>query len=60
MKVGVVKEVKAQESRVGLVPAGAVLLAHMGHEVLVEAGAGEGSGLPAVPYTPLRAHETVP
>lgn len=50
MKIGVVREIKAQESRVGLVPAGARLLVQRGHEVLVERGAGEGSGLPDEQY----------
>ena len=46
MKVGVVKEIKADEYRVALTPAGARELAHLGHEVLVERGAGEGSSYP--------------
>lgn len=50
MKIGVVAEIKPQESRVGLVPAGARLLVQMGHEVLVETRAGEGSGLPDSQY----------
>lgn len=45
MKVGSVKEIKPQESRVGLVPAGVRLVVAAGAEVLVEAGAGLGSGL---------------
>ncbi len=43
MKVGVVKEVKSDEYRVALTPAGARELVRRGHDVLVEAGAGEGS-----------------
>ena len=43
MKVGVVKEIKADEYRVALTPAGARELVERGHEVLVEAGAGHGS-----------------
>ncbi len=43
MKVGVVKEIKSDEYRVALTPAGARELVGRGHEVLVEAGAGEGS-----------------
>lgn len=50
MKIGVVKEIKAQENRVGLVPAGALMLTGAGHEVLVEAGAGDGSALPDEEY----------
>jgi alanine dehydrogenase len=44
MRIGVVRESKDQEFRVGLVPGGAATLAQLGHEVLVEAGAGSGSG----------------
>src|SRR6188472_1261717 len=43
MKVGVVKEIKSDEYRVALTPAGARELVQHGHDVLVEAGAGEGS-----------------
>ncbi|MGW6427071.1 alanine dehydrogenase [Nocardia sp. NPDC055053] len=42
--VGVPAEVKPQEFRVALTPAGATELAAHGHEVLVQAGAGTGSG----------------
>jgi alanine dehydrogenase len=45
MKVGVVKEIKADEYRIALTPAGARELVERGHEVLVEAGAGHGSAL---------------
>ena len=45
MRVGSVREVKDDEYRVGLTPAGVELLVRSGHEVLVEAGAGEASGL---------------
>src|SRR6476620_7580898 len=43
MKIGVAREIKTDEYRVALTPAGARELAQRGHEVLVEAGAGEGS-----------------
>jgi len=43
MKVGVVNEIKPDEYRVALTPAGARELVQHGHDVLVEAGAGEGS-----------------
>jgi alanine dehydrogenase len=43
MKVGVPSETKADEYRVALTPAGARELKEHGHEVLVQAGAGEGS-----------------
>lgn len=42
MLVGVPKEIKSQEYRVGLVPAGVRELTSHGHTVLVEAGAGNG------------------
>jgi len=44
MIVGVPREVKSDEYRVGLLPVGAELLRREGHTVLVESGAGEGSG----------------
>ncbi|PYV19570.1 MAG: alanine dehydrogenase, partial [Acidobacteria bacterium] len=43
MIVGVPKEIKDSESRVGLVPAGVHALVADGHRVLVEAAAGAGS-----------------
>src|SRR3712207_1982619 len=43
MRVGVVKEIKPDEYRVALTPAGARELRQRGHDVLVEAGAGLGS-----------------
>jgi alanine dehydrogenase len=45
MKVGVPTEVKADEYRVALTPAGARELAEHRHEVLVQSGAGEGSAI---------------
>jgi alanine dehydrogenase len=44
MIIGVPKEIKRHEYRVGLTPAGAAELQRNGHTVLVEAGAGAGSG----------------
>ncbi|MAY80407.1 MAG: alanine dehydrogenase [Deltaproteobacteria bacterium] len=46
MLVGVPKEIKPQENRVGLVPAGVRQLVQHGHKVIVEQNAGSGSGLP--------------
>jgi alanine dehydrogenase len=43
MRIGVAKEIKPQEYRVALTPAGARELVQRGHEVLVETGAGVGS-----------------
>ena len=45
MVIGVPKEVKSGETRVALVPSGVTTLQESGHEVLVEAGAGEGSSI---------------
>jgi alanine dehydrogenase len=50
VRVGVVKEIKPQERRVALTPAGALELSRAGHEVLVEAGAGAGSGFADAAY----------
>ncbi|HEX9563241.1 MAG TPA: alanine dehydrogenase [Gemmatimonadaceae bacterium] len=44
MLIGVPKEIKTNENRVALVPAGAESLVAAGHQVMVEKGAGEGSG----------------
>ena len=43
MNVGVAKEIKQDEYRVALTPAGALELGRHGHGVVVEQGAGEGS-----------------
>lgn len=45
MIVGIPKETKAHEYRVGMTPAGVRSLTDGGHQVLIEAGAGEGSSL---------------
>jgi alanine dehydrogenase len=44
MKVGIPKEIKTNENRISLTPAGAEALTAAGHNVLVETGAGLGSG----------------
>src|ERR1700723_4563249 len=44
MKIGVPKEIKIHEYRVGLVPAGVRELVDAGHQVLVQSGAGAGIG----------------
>jgi alanine dehydrogenase len=46
MRIGVPKEIKTNENRVALVPAGVEALVGEGHAVLIERGAGEGSGFP--------------
>jgi alanine dehydrogenase len=50
MKVGVPTEIKTDEYRVSLTPAGARELTDRGHEVLVQAGAGEGSTITDAEY----------
>ncbi|GIX13506.1 MAG: alanine dehydrogenase [Paracoccaceae bacterium] len=50
MLVGCPREVKNQEYRVGLTPAAVRQLVAHGHEVIIEAGAGEGSGFPDSAY----------
>jgi len=45
MLVGVPKEIKDHEYRVGLVPSSVAELVHHGHSVLIERGAGVGAGL---------------
>lgn len=50
MIVGVPREVKSDEYRVALLPVGVEELVARGHEVLVEAGAGLGSGVPDHEY----------
>src|SRR5437763_806381 len=46
MKVGVPREVKNHEYRVAITPAGVHELARGGHQVVIQAGAGEGSAIP--------------
>jgi alanine dehydrogenase len=55
MKVGVPTEIKDDEYRVALTPAGARELSERGHEVLIQRGAGEGSAIPDVSYEAQRA-----
>ena len=50
MRVGCVKEIKNNEFRVGLTPANAKAYCQAGHEVLVEKGAGAGSGFTDAEY----------
>ncbi|MGB1113846.1 MAG: alanine dehydrogenase [Flavobacteriaceae bacterium] len=45
MKIGVPKEIKPQEARVGLTPAGALTLLRAGHQVAIQKGAGMLSGI---------------
>ena len=55
MKIGVLKEIKTNENRIALVPAGAESLVTAGHSVLVETGAGLGSGFPDEMYSSVGA-----
>ena len=55
MIVGTVREVKDNEYRVGLTPGGVAQLVQDGHRVLVERGAGEGSGLTDEEYAAVGA-----
>jgi alanine dehydrogenase len=50
MRIGVPAEIKDNEYRVGMTPAGAAVLQQDGHQVLVQAGAGNGSGFPDDEY----------
>ena len=50
MKVGVPTEIKIDEYRVAITPAGVRELADRSHEVLIQAGAGEGSAIPDADY----------
>jgi alanine dehydrogenase len=50
MKIGVAREIKPDEYRVALTPAGARELVQRGHDVLVEAHAGDGSSFPDAVY----------
>ena len=50
MLIGVPKEIKKQEERVGATPSAVASLVHAGHSVIVEKGAGVGSGFPDKEY----------
>ena len=50
MRIGVPKEIKIHEYRVGLTPDGAARLDREGHRVLVETGAGAGAGFDDAEY----------
>jgi len=55
MRIGVAKEIKQREYRVALTPAGAFELVQNGHEILVEEGAGTGSGFADEAYVAVGA-----
>ena len=50
MIIGVPTEVKTDEYRVAMLPVGVEVLVGRGHQVMVQAGAGLGSGLPDHDY----------
>ncbi|WP_368505800.1 alanine dehydrogenase [Alkalihalophilus sp. As8PL] len=51
MIIGIPKEIKNNENRVAITPAGVVALTKSGHEILIEQGAGIGSGFEDTDYT---------
>jgi len=55
MRIGVPKEIKNNENRIGLTPAGAEALVKAGHQVVVEQGGGLGSGFADEDYTAVGA-----
>ena len=50
MRIGVPKEIKPDENRVALTPAGTYALVSQEHQVFVETGAGLGSGIEDADY----------
>ncbi|MEX1829104.1 alanine dehydrogenase [Luteibacter aegosomatis] len=50
MRIGVPKEIKNHEYRVGLIPSSVQELVHNGHQVMVQAGAGVGAGIADADY----------
>ena len=50
MRIGVAKEIKPDEYRVALTPAGALELINHGHDVAIEMNAGAGSAFPDDAY----------
>src|ERR1043165_9276617 len=60
MRIGVPKEIKNNEYRVGMVPAGVRELTSAGHEVIVETGAGNGIGVDDAQYKAVGASIAAP
>ena len=56
MRVGVVKEIKPDEYRVALTPAGARELVQRGHDVVIETAAGEGSAMQSANAVRIDSH----
>src|SRR5690349_11380725 len=55
MRIGVPKEIKNHEYRVGLIPSSVQELVHHGHQIVVQTGAGLGAGIPDSDYTAVGA-----
>src|SRR5438309_553947 len=49
--IGVPREIKTDEYRVAIIPVGVEELTRAGHRVLIQAGAGQGSGIPDDQYS---------
>ncbi len=58
MIIGVLKEIKPEENRVAMTPAGVEMFHRAGHTILVEKGAGRGSGFPDEAYAQAGAQIT--
>ncbi len=58
MKIGILKEIKSQENRVSMTPAGVELMVLYGHSVMVEKDAGLGSGFSNEEYSRVGAKIT--
>jgi len=56
MKIGIPKEIKAQENRVSVIPSGVMTFVDAGHEVYIEKNAGIGSGFTDEEYIKAGAH----
>ncbi len=56
MKIGIPREIKNNENRVAMTPAGVVTLTNAGHEVYIEFGAGLGSSFTDADYVAAGAH----
>lgn len=51
MNIGIPSEIKNNENRVAITPAGVIQLVHFGHTVMIQKGAGEGSGFADEDYS---------
>ncbi|WP_066172906.1 alanine dehydrogenase [Bacillus marinisedimentorum] len=56
MRIGVPKEIKNNENRIAMTPAGVLTLAGAGHDIYIEKGAGLGSGFTDEQYIEAGAH----